>query len=307
MSSNGFSLYALPALYALFVWWFSTGVIIYLDNLPRRTHRWSMLGATVVLAVALHRLHATANSTTITAAYAAFTYALLVWGWQEMSFFMGFITGPVREPCPPDCTGWASFVRAVRACLYHELTSIAFGVAIVSLTYGAPNQVGIWTYFVLWSMRMSAKLNVLLGVRNLSAEFIPEHLAFIRSFLRQRPMNLLFPFAVTAATSVAVVLVQRAAAPGISEFAATGTTFAALLLILAIIEHWFLVLPLPAARLWNWSLRARRGGAAASGGRLGFSQMHARTSWGAVFPGEAPRLAALTVHAGNNAPIGGEP
>ena len=43
------SLYGLPLVYALFVWWFSTGVIIYLDNLPRRTHRWSMLAATVLV------------------------------------------------------------------------------------------------------------------------------------------------------------------------------------------------------------------------------------------------------------------
>ena len=306
MSLSGFSFFALPAVYALFVWWFSTGVIIYLDNLPRRTHRWSMLAATVVLAVALHRLHATSGNTSVTSAYAAFTYGLLVWGWQEMSFFMGFITGPVREPCPPDCTGWASFVRAVWACVYHELTSIAFGAAIVALTYGAPNQIGFWTYFVLWSMRMSAKLNVLLGVRNLNAEFIPEHLAFIRSFLRHRPMNLLFPFAVTAATIIAVVLVQRAVAPGTNDFTATGTIFVALLLILAIIEHWFLVLPMPAARLWSWSLSASRGSVTISAGRLEFSRVPTQSSWGVVFPGETHRLAALPVRAGNNAPIGGD-
>ena len=41
--------YGLPVLYALFVWWFSTGVIIYLDGLPVRTFRWSMLGATATL------------------------------------------------------------------------------------------------------------------------------------------------------------------------------------------------------------------------------------------------------------------
>ena len=37
--------YGLPVLYALFVWWFSTGLIIYLDGLPRSTYRWTMLGA----------------------------------------------------------------------------------------------------------------------------------------------------------------------------------------------------------------------------------------------------------------------
>ena len=40
-----------PALFALFVWWASTVAIIYLDNLPRSTFKWSMLGATIVFAV----------------------------------------------------------------------------------------------------------------------------------------------------------------------------------------------------------------------------------------------------------------
>ena len=30
---------AFPVLCTLFVWWFSTGAILYLDGLPRRTHR----------------------------------------------------------------------------------------------------------------------------------------------------------------------------------------------------------------------------------------------------------------------------
>jgi putative photosynthetic complex assembly protein 2 len=250
--------WVLPVLYALFVWWFSTGLIIYLDNLPRWTHRFSMAGATVILAIALYRLHEVRNEATVTGAYAAFTYGLLVWGWQEMSFFMGFITGPLREPCPPECGFGQSFVRAVKACLYHEITSIAFGFVIAAVSLHGANQVGLWTYLVLWLMRMSSKLNVLLGVRNLSEEFIPEHLAYIRSFLRQRPMNLLFPFSVTISTVAAVLLLQHAMAPGIGAFAATGLLFVAILMILAIIEHWFLVVPLPAAALWHWSLAASR-------------------------------------------------
>ena len=239
--------YALPLGWALLVWWLSTGVIIYLDNLPRRTHRWSMLGATVIFAGALHGLHSGSTDATVAGAYAAFTYGLLIWGWQEMSFFMGFITGPVRADCPPDCTGWPRFVRAVQVCLYHELASLASACAVVAATAGGPNQVGTWTFMVLWWMRLSSKFNVFLGVRNLSEEFIPEHLAFIRSFLRQRPMNLLFPFSVTISTVIAVILVQRAAAA--DAVGATGLTFIAVLLVLAIIEHWFLVLPLPTAAL----------------------------------------------------------
>ena len=34
-------------------------------------------------------------------------------------------------------------------------------------------------------------------------------------------------------------------------------TFVGTLLTLAILEHWFLVLPLPADALWSWGLRSR--------------------------------------------------
>jgi len=70
-------------LFTLFLWWFSTGVILYLDGLPRRTFRWSLLGATVLFAVALYGLAVTRSDTSVTGAYLAFTFGVLVWGFQE--------------------------------------------------------------------------------------------------------------------------------------------------------------------------------------------------------------------------------
>jgi len=35
----------LAALFTVFAWWFSTGVILYLDSLAPRTYRASLLGA----------------------------------------------------------------------------------------------------------------------------------------------------------------------------------------------------------------------------------------------------------------------
>ena len=251
------STYGLPVLFALFVWWFSTGLIIYLDNLPRATHRWSMAAATVVLVLCLMCLRGVARDQSLTGAYAGFTCGLLIWGWQEMSFFTGFVTGPRPIPCPPGCRGWDRFRRAVLATAWHEAAIALTALAIVAVAWGGPNQVGEWTYASLWAMRMSAKFNVFLGVRNLSEEFVPEHLAFIRSFLRQRPMNLLFPVSVTVGTVASGVMVDRASAAA-DPFAAASATFLATLLILGVIEHWFLVLPVNFAALWSWSLRAGR-------------------------------------------------
>ena len=249
--------YGYPILFALFVWWFSTGVILYLDGLPRRTFRWSMLGATVLLAVSLYGLAKTANDTGIAGAYRAFTFGVLAWGWHEISFYMGVVTGPRKSACPMSCRGWRRFGYAIQTILYHELAIIVSAAVILWLTWGGANQVGTWTFMVLWSMRQSAKLNVFFGVRNLNEEFLPEHLDYLKSFLTRKPMNLFFPISVTVSTAIAVWLIQLAIAPGATAFDKAGQTFVATLLVLAILEHWFLVLPLPAGALWSWGLRSR--------------------------------------------------
>ena len=247
-----------PALFALFVWWFSTGVIIYLDGLPRHTFRWSMLGATIVFGVSLWGLAQTADDTTVTGAYWAFTFGLLAWGWQEISFYMGYVTGPRSEPCPEGCAGWKHFGHAIQTSLWHELAIIAAAIAVVWLTWGGTNQIGMWTFMVLWWMHQSAKLNVFLGVRNLNEEFLPEHLDFLKSYLTKKPMNLLFPVSVTISTVICVYLAEAALAADATPFEAAGYTFLTVLMALAILEHWFLVLPMPSAALWHWGLASRK-------------------------------------------------
>ena len=249
--------YLWPALFALFVWWASTVAIIYLDNLPRPTFKWSMIGATVVFAVALYGLKQSARDTSTAGAYWAFTWGLLAWGWQEMSFYMGFVTGSRKAPCREGCGGFAHFVHAVQTSLYHELAIIAAAAAVVALTWDGPNQVGTWTFMVLWWMHQSAKLNVFFGVRNLNEEFLPEHLEFLKSFLRKRSMNLLFPVSVTVSTVITVLVAKAALAGGANVAERAGYTFLTVLMALAILEHWFLVLPMPAGAIWQPGLKSR--------------------------------------------------
>lgn len=251
-------LYALPALYALFIWWFSTGVIMYLDGLPRKTFKWSILGATLLMIFSLWGVYASRSDASVAGAYCAFSCGLLAWGWQEISFYMGYVTGTRKQPCPEGCSGWKHFGHAVQTSLWHELAIIAMGVVIVALTWGAKNQIGMWTFMVLWWMHQSAKLNVFLGVRNLNEEFLPEHLQFLKSFLTKKPMNLLFPLSITGSTVILVKLVQAAVHAHGSRFDAAGCCFLAMLMGLAIVEHWLLMLPLPAAALWGWSLKSRK-------------------------------------------------
>jgi putative photosynthetic complex assembly protein 2 len=198
----------------------------------------------------------TAGQTTTSGAYCAFTCALLVWGWHELTFLTGWLTGPRKVASPAGTEGWTRLVHAVQAILWHELAIIAMGLTIVALTWNQPNQVGTWTFLVLWTMRTSAKLNLFLGVRNLSEEFLPDHLKYLQSFFRRRPMNLLFPVSVSASTVVAVLMVIAAIDPGTGPEALVGLMLVTTMLAMAILEHWLLVLPLPSTALWRWAMRS---------------------------------------------------
>lgn len=246
-----------PVLFVLFVWWFSTGVILYLDGLPRWTFKWTFTGATALLVFAFVGLAATRNDTRMTGAYLAFTAAVMVWAWQEVAFLLGYITGPRRGALPAGSARWQRVGHAVQAVLYHELALLVLGAIVLALTYDGRNLTGLWTYMVLWVMRQSAKLNIFLGVRNLNEGFLPSHLSYLQTYFRRAPMNGLFPVSVVSASVVAFWVWNAALAASATPFQAVSGTLIATLLTLAVLEHWFLVLPLPSEQLWNWGLRSR--------------------------------------------------
>lgn len=248
--------YGLPVLFVLFAWWFLTGAVLYVVGLPRTTVRWSMAGATVVALSALAVLWQTAGDTSPAAAYIAFLSAILVWGWHEMSFLTGTVTGPRTTEAPRHVRGRAALWPAVETLLYHEVAILLTGLALFALLWGSPNEVGLWTFVILWVMRISAKLNVYLGVPNLTEEFLPAHLTYLKTYFCRRSMNLLFPLSVTLSTIATFVLIG-VAGTSIGDFDKTAFTFLATLMALALIEHWFLVVPLPSGALWSWGLWSR--------------------------------------------------
>ncbi len=250
--------HALPALSAIFIWWLSTGLVLYLNGLPRRTYAWSMLGATGLLGVALFGLFATRTDTSMAGAYLAFLSGLTIWAWHEMSFLMGFLTGSRKTECPLDCGGWRRLVYATQTLLHHEIAIAITALGLGIMAWNMPNQIALWTFMILWGMRLSAKFNVFLGVPNLTEEFLPEHLTFLRSYFRNRPMNILFPLSVTIPTVIVVHLANQAFAAEATVFQAVGATLLGTLLILAILEHWLLVLPLRDAALWSWAQSPQR-------------------------------------------------
>lgn len=241
-----------PILYGLLVWWASTGAALYAVGLADRWPRTVLAGCLALSAGSLAGLAATAGDAGTTGTYLAFTAAIGLWGAQEILFLTGRVTGPWRAPCPPGLGGWARAGYAVRAILYHELALLASGAAAFVVTAGAPNRTGAWTFAILFVMRVSAKLNVFLGVPNLTEGFLPAHLSYLKSFFSRKPMNLLLPVSVTGCTVALVLLWQQ-----VGEDAAPAPILVATLVGLALLEHWFLVLPLPVESLWTWGLASR--------------------------------------------------
>ena len=246
----------LAIVFAVLTWWFTTGVILFLDGQPRSTFKWSMVGATLILGGALFQMRVSAADPSVSGAYSAFTCAVLVWGWLEMSFLMGFITGSRKAGCAEGCRGWPHFVHATQAIAYNELATLAGAGLVLALTWAAPNKVALWTFLVLWTMRLSAKLNLFFGIPNTGEKLLPPHLQYLKSFFRKRSMNFLFPISISASTAATALLVQRCL-DAAGDFQLIGYTLVTSLLALAVLEHWFMVLPWNTDRLWNWGLKSR--------------------------------------------------
>ncbi len=239
---------------AILAWWLSTALIIVVCALPRRTFGFSFAAASLIAVAALYGFVRSAWNTDITGAYCAFACALAIWGWIEMSFLMGFITGPRTAPCPENARGWPRFRLALQTLLYHELTIAGAAILLAAISWGAPNQTGTLAFLILMAMRISAKMNIFLGVPNLTDEFLPARLGYLKSYFRKSEGNAFFPVSVTAASLAAVFLAQQSIAA--EGAAAGGYALLCTLTALAILEHLFMVVRLPDAMLWRWAMPA---------------------------------------------------
>lgn len=254
--------FAAPALFALLLWWWSTGAILWLVGMPRASHPWSMGAVTLLLLpMAFWGLVASGSNASPFGVYLAFTSAIGVWAWHEMTFLFGYVTGPNRRACASGAGGVRRLLSAIGTVIYHEVALAVTAGLLVWLLWESPNQVGIWTFLVLWIMRLSAKLNVYFGVPNMTEEFLQPHLSYLTSYFRKGPVTPLFAVAITGGTVAVVLAILRAVDPATPLFETVGLVLVGTLLLLAVVEHWFLVLPLRDAVLWRWALRETAPGA----------------------------------------------
>lgn len=247
--------WTIPPIYAAFVWWFSTGAVLLLVGHSGRFGILKVAVAGGLLLGSLGGLAFTASDGSVAGAYAAFTCTILLWGAQEIAFLAGWLTGPRPEPCPAGVRGVRRLGFALQAILYHEFALLACGAAVAVLTWNSANQVGLWTFAALWVLRQSAKINLFLGVPVTNDELMPEPVQFLKTFFARKPVGAFFPISVTLSTAVLVILVQRIVEVAATPFDVAGLTLVSTLFALGVVEHWFMLLPLPAITLWGWGMR----------------------------------------------------
>lgn len=243
----------LPFVFVTLLWFFSTGAIVWLNKLPRDTHPASITAATPLAGAAVCGLLVSLTDTGPAGAYLAFACALVLWGWHEMSFLMGFVNGPRRTPCPEGVRGWARFRASTQTVIHHEVAIAATLLALTIVSWGQPNALGAQTFALLFALRLSTKLNIFLGVANLSDDMMPGHLAYLKSYFRTRRMNGLFPISLAASLALAGWLGGQAMNAGPENGAGAGYAMLLALTLLGIAEHILMMIPLRDSALWQWA------------------------------------------------------
>ena len=244
----------LPLMLAILAWFVSTGAILWLDRRPASTHPASLVGATIVAAVAFAAVLVSAESDSAASVYVAFLATLAIWGWHEMSFLMGFVTGPRRLPCPEGVTGWRRFRFATATLIHHEIALAVTAAVLIIISWGQPNPIAGLTFLLLFVMRLSTKFNIFLGVPHLADDMMPPQLAYLKSYFRKGRISGLMPLSALCCVMLAIVLARGAANAPVGSGEAVGYALLFTLSALAIIEHVFLIVPFRDSALWNWAM-----------------------------------------------------
>lgn len=251
-------------LYALFLWWFVTGLIMVVYGRSQRVTHLYFICATLVMLSAVGGLVLTRNQTEALGVYLALTCGILIWAWQVTAYYLGYVTGPpseklLREALPTITGGQMSLLLrlryALQASLFHEFLIIGFIILLVGLTWDAVNQWGLRIFLVLWVMHSLAKLNVFFGVRNFRIEFLPTHLHYLDIVLSKRKNNALLPLTIVVGLAVCLAFFYRGIVPGVAPAEVVGFVVLGTMVALGVIEHLLLVLPIPSI-LWGWGFRA---------------------------------------------------
>jgi putative photosynthetic complex assembly protein 2 len=252
----------IAALAALFLWWFATGILLWRVHAADRggpdQHAWSVILSLPLFAAGALGVNATLADESAQGVWFAFLSALALWAWVELAFLSGVVTGPNTRPCPDGLAPGARFWAAFRTVAWHEFLLAGVLVVLMLACIGAQNSFALWTFLVLFAARISAKLNLFLGVPRINTDFLPKPLAHLSSYFRQGPVSGFFPLSVTLLALAVGCFLERLwrAHQAADQGAIIGFTLLSMLTALALLEHWFMVWRVRDDKLWRWMIPA---------------------------------------------------
>ncbi len=240
------------AAFALLSWWLGTGAILWLVRRRASSFRWSMALASLMLVLGLLGSAASMRHSGSAWSYLGFASVILMWSWHELAFLTGWLTGPRRVSLSSQARGWSRLRESVLAVAHHELALLMNFAVLWLMQGGHPNHVALCTFALLWCMRLSAKLNLYLGVPQTGANYLPVQLRYMASYFKCGPVTPFFFLTLGLSALILGWLVWEVHTGLVS--ATTGSVLLATLLGLAIVEHVLMAFPLSIERLWGWAM-----------------------------------------------------
>ncbi len=246
-----------PFIVTVAIWFMATGLIAWADNRERATFRRSVAIGGVVGIAGLIAILFASQSASLIAVYISFAGALMVWGWHEIGFLTGAAAGPRREACPPGARGFERFTNASATVIHHEIALALTALMLISLSWGAPNQIGATVFVLMFGLRLSSKINLFIGVPNTTTEMLPAHLDYLKSYFGRNRMTALLVVSIAAIFALAGWFASLAIAAPTGSAEMVGASLLTALCLLGAIEHLFLALPFRDGMLWGWAFTRR--------------------------------------------------
>ncbi len=242
-----------PSLIALLSWWFGTGIILLLVRLPKERFSASIGFWSLISIPALYFSYWSMHENSNTCAYIGFISTIILWGWHELAFLTGWISGPRKQALDANLSTWARFKQSVAVIWHHELALFLNLLILVAMQIGQPNHTAMCTFALLWMMRLSSKLNLFFGVPQVGEQYLPSHLIYMGSYFNKKTVGLFFYFTMSLSIVAWIYLIWQAH-EGLVTIS-THWILLASLLGLAIIEHVLMMVPLSLERVWGWALK----------------------------------------------------
>ena len=86
-------------------WWLLTGIALIAVHQPQRRRRAVFLAVSLIMMATWYVIPSNVVDNSPLASAVGFLLGLLIWAWLEISYLLGFVTGPNHKPCPEERRG----------------------------------------------------------------------------------------------------------------------------------------------------------------------------------------------------------